>query len=85
MATYQVQVTETYRPSATYPHDTTRSVTAVKSGPCLAPVLVHLARRHRRIACGGRLPSERQCPACASVIVITHTEKITAHEGSNVR
>ncbi len=78
MSRYLVQVTETYAPGAERPWSTVRRVLAVESGPCLAPVLVRLGRLRRHIACGRRLPHDRQCRNCCPRIVVTEVRRITA-------
>ena len=78
MSRYQVHVTETYAPGAERPWSTTRRVLPVEPGPCHAPELVRLGRLRARIACGRRLPHERQCRNCFPRIVITEVRRITA-------
>ncbi|MCT9929571.1 hypothetical protein N5079_04980 [Planotetraspora sp. A-T 1434] len=77
MSLHRVHVTEVFAPGAEQPWLTIRRVLAFESGPCLAPVLVRLAGRRRRIACGRRLPLHQQCPNCCPRIVITDTRRIT--------
>ncbi|MEU0520777.1 hypothetical protein [Streptosporangium sp. NPDC006007] len=78
MSVHHVRVTEIYARAADHPWLTLRHVIAVESAPCLAPVLIRMAGRHARIACGRRLPLDRQCRNCAPRIVVTEVRRITA-------
>ncbi|GAA4588672.1 hypothetical protein GCM10023194_40940 [Planotetraspora phitsanulokensis] len=78
MSLYRVEVTETRAPGADRPWNVTRRVLSAESAPCLSPVLVRLAGRRRRIACGRRLPMGQQCRNCAPRILITEVRRVTA-------
>ncbi|MGW5265686.1 hypothetical protein ACWEQG_32325 [Microbispora sp. NPDC004025] len=78
MSIYHVQLTETYAPDAERSWSTTRTILAVESGPCLAPVLIRLGGLRRWIACGRRLPLDKQCRNCCPRIVVTEVRRITA-------
>ncbi|WP_327047103.1 hypothetical protein OG320_04220 [Microbispora sp. NBC_01189] len=78
MSRYQVQVTDTYARGAQRPWSTVRRVLAEESGPCLTPVLLRFGRLRRWIACGRRLPHDRQCRNCCPRIVVTEVRRITA-------
>ncbi|WP_248965988.1 hypothetical protein [Sphaerisporangium perillae] len=77
MTTHHVHVTEVSAPGAERPWLTIRSVLSADSAPCLAPVLVRTAGHRRRIACGRRLPLDKQCRNCAPVIVVNQVRKVT--------
>jgi len=75
---YRVHLTEISAPGAVQPWLIVRRVLSVESAPCLAPVLVHLAGRSCRLACGRRLPLDKQCRACLPVVIVTEVRRITA-------
>ncbi|MEV4183411.1 hypothetical protein AB0J28_18465 [Streptosporangium canum] len=78
MSSFHVHVTEVSAPGAERPWLTIRRVLSAESAPCLSPVLIRLAERHRQIACGRRLPLDKQCRACLPVITVTEVRRTTA-------
>ena len=55
-----------------HPFDTIRTIVGhVDGGPCRQPIAIRCTDRTATIACGRRLPADRQCPACR----VTVTER----------
>ncbi|MEU4694337.1 hypothetical protein [Actinoplanes sp. NPDC023714] len=70
-------------PANPEPHvvDTRRVIVAlIPGGPCRQPINVRLNDVTVPVACGRRLPTDRQCPAC-KVIVIQDRDVIITHLG----
>ncbi|MFF5082489.1 hypothetical protein ACFY36_36050 [Actinoplanes sp. NPDC000266] len=62
-------------PADPQPHvvDTRRSIVAViPGGPCRQPITVRLNNMTVKVACGRRLPAERQCAACRITVIERH-------------
>ena len=68
---------------APHPYDTTRTVVGrVDGGPCRQPVTIRFVDITTTIACGRRVPADRQCPACRVTITQRHiTTEFMGHEG----
>ncbi|MEV4017672.1 hypothetical protein AB0J35_45005 [Nonomuraea angiospora] len=69
-------MTETYADGAKdNPWSVDRRVTAADGMPCQRPVEVKANGHRRLIACGERLPADRQCPACRTYIEIVEVRR----------
>ena len=63
-----------------HPYDTTRTVVGtVPGGPCRQPVTIRCGDTITTIACGRRVPRDRQCPPCR--ITVTELRITTEHLG----
>ena len=63
-----------------HPYDTTRTVVGtVPGGPCRQPVTIRFGDTIVTIACGLRVPRDRQCPSCR--ITVTERRITTEHLG----
>lgn len=78
MSRYRIAVTETYADGVQdHPWSVTRHVTAADSGgPCQRPIEVKAKGQHRLIACGRRLPADRQCDACRPGVEIVEVRRV---------
>ncbi|MEU7743223.1 hypothetical protein [Nonomuraea sp. NPDC049158] len=77
MSRHRVEVTETYAKGVQdNPWSVDRRVTATESAACLRPVEVKANGQRRLIACGRRLPADRQCDACRVRIHVTEVRRV---------
>jgi hypothetical protein len=69
-------VTETYADGVQdNPWSVVRDVTAADSAPCHRPIEIKANGQRRLIACGRRLPSDRQCNACRVKVEIVEVRR----------
>jgi hypothetical protein len=67
-----------------HPIDVRRAiVVVVPGGPCQRPVTVRLDTTSVVVACGRRLPTDRQCPACKITVIERNIS--TTHLGHHDR
>ncbi|WP_188188920.1 hypothetical protein [Nonomuraea sp. SYSU D8015] len=78
MSRYRVQITETSAVGVTEnPWSVTRRVVdQADGGPCLRPVEVKANGQRRLIACGRRLPADRQCDACRVRVQVVEVRRV---------
>ena len=81
MTYVNVDITRTVHtcPADPQPHvvDTRRTIVAVvPGGPCRTPIRVRLNNITATVACGRRLPADRQCPACRITVIERHLTTI---------
>ncbi|MGP3930466.1 hypothetical protein [Nonomuraea sp. KM88] len=75
MTRYRVHITETYADDADHPWSVTRHITAATGAHCQRPVQVNANGQRRVIACGQRLPADRQCDACRARIDVIEVRR----------
>ena len=84
MSIYRIAVHQTTHtcPGEPTPHVTAihrRVLTVIDGGPCRAPVTVRCGDTTVTIACGRHEPTDRQCPACRTIIT-EHTITTSHHQ-----